>query len=54
MAALLPQPVLVENRAGAGGTVGAELVARATAGPTLLLGANGPLVNNPILQPRMP
>jgi tripartite-type tricarboxylate transporter receptor subunit TctC len=54
MAALLPQPVLVENRAGAGGTVGGELVARATDGHTLLLGSNGPLVNNPILQPRMP
>jgi tripartite-type tricarboxylate transporter receptor subunit TctC len=54
MAPLLGQPVLVENRAGAGGTVGAELVARATDGHTLLLGSNGPLVNNPILQPRMP
>lgn len=54
MAALLPQPVLVENRAGAGGTVGAEVVARATDGHILLLGSNGPLVNNPVLQPRMP
>ena len=54
MAPLLPQPVLVENRAGAGGSVGAEVVARATDGHTLLLGSNGPLVNNPILQPRMP
>ena len=54
LAPLLGQPVLVENRAGAGGTVGAELVARATDGHTLLLGSNGPLVNNPILQPRMP
>ena len=54
MAPLLGQPVLVENRAGGGGTVGAELVARATDGHTVLLGSNGPLVNNPILQPRMP
>lgn len=54
MAPHLPQPVVVENRAGAGGTVGAELVARATDGHTILLGSNGPLVNNPILQPRMP
>jgi hypothetical protein len=54
LAPLLPQPVLVENRAGAGGSVGAEVVARATDGHTILLGSNGPLVNNPILQPRMP
>jgi tripartite-type tricarboxylate transporter receptor subunit TctC len=54
MAPFLPQPVLVENRAGAGGSVGAEVVARATDGHTILLGSNGPLVNNPILQPRMP
>ena len=51
---LLGQPVLVENRAGAGGTVGAELVARAHDGHTVLLGSNGPLVNNPVLQARMP
>ncbi|MEI6159629.1 MAG: tripartite tricarboxylate transporter substrate binding protein [Roseococcus sp.] len=54
MAPLLDQPVLVENRAGAGGAVGAELVARATDGQTILLGSNGPLVNNPVLQPRLP
>jgi tripartite-type tricarboxylate transporter receptor subunit TctC len=54
MTPLLPQPVLVENRAGAGGSVGAEVVARAKDGHTILLGSNGPLVNNPILQPRMP
>ena len=54
LAPLLQPPVLVENRAGAGGAVGAEVVARATDGHTLLLGSNGPLVNNPVLQPRMP
>ncbi|MDB5413855.1 MAG: Tripartite tricarboxylate transporter family receptor, partial [Rubritepida sp.] len=51
---LLPQPVVVENRAGAGGSVGAEAVARSTDGHTVLVGSNGPLVNNPILQARMP
>jgi tripartite-type tricarboxylate transporter receptor subunit TctC len=51
---LLGQPVLVENRAGAGGAVGAEVVARATDGHSILLGSNGPLVNNPVLQPRLP
>lgn len=54
LAPLLGQPVLVENRAGAGGAVGAEVVARATDGHTILLGSNGPLVNNPVLQPRLP
>jgi tripartite-type tricarboxylate transporter receptor subunit TctC len=54
MAPLLGQPVLVENRAGGGGAVGAEVVARATDGQTILLGSNGPLVNNPVLQPRLP
>ena len=50
MSERLGQPVLVDNRAGAGGGVGAELVARSRAdGHTLLWGAGGPLVNAPLL-----
>ncbi|WP_439574745.1 Bug family tripartite tricarboxylate transporter substrate binding protein [Phreatobacter sp.] len=48
------QPVVVENRAGAGGNVGAEGVARSPAdGYTLLLAAPGPLAINPSLFQRM-
>jgi len=55
MAPLLRQPVIVENRAGAGCVVGADAVAKAAPdGYTLLLGSNGPLTNAPVLQARLP
>ncbi|MCX7932973.1 MAG: tripartite tricarboxylate transporter substrate binding protein [Rhodovarius sp.] len=51
----LGQPVVVENRPGAGGSLGAEVVARARAdGHTLLIGSNGPLSVNPVVQARLP
>jgi len=50
MSRSLKQPVVVENRPGAGGGVGAEVVAHAKPdGYTLLVGSNGPLTINPLM-----
>ncbi|HZP71493.1 MAG TPA: tripartite tricarboxylate transporter substrate binding protein [Pseudolabrys sp.] len=54
IASALGQPVVVDNRGGAGGSVGAEAVARsAPDGYTLLVGSNGPLTVNPFVQARL-
>jgi tripartite-type tricarboxylate transporter receptor subunit TctC len=46
----LKQTVVVENRGGAGGGVGAQAVAKAEPdGYTLLVGSNGPLTINPLM-----
>jgi tripartite-type tricarboxylate transporter receptor subunit TctC len=46
----LGRPVVVENRPGAGGTLGAEQVARAAPdGNTIVIGSQGSLVASPIL-----
>src|SRR4051812_17315037 len=51
MADRLGQPVVTDNRAGAGGSVGARQAAQARAdGYTLLLGSNGPITVNPLVQ----
>jgi tripartite-type tricarboxylate transporter receptor subunit TctC len=47
----LNQSIVVESRAGAGGSIGAAQVAAATPdGYTLLAGSNGPLTVNPFVQ----
>src|SRR5471030_2908682 len=54
MSNALGQPVVVDNRGGAGGSIGAEAVARATPdGYTLLVGSNGPLTVNPFVQAKL-
>ncbi len=54
MSDALKQPVVVDNRGGAGGSIGAELVAHATPdGYLLLVGSNGPLTVNPFVQAKM-
>ena len=51
----LGQTVVIDNRAGAGGSLGATEVARAEAdGNTLLMGHIGTLAVNPALYPKLP
>ena len=51
----LGQPVIVENRPGAGGNIAADLVAKSPPdGCTLLVGTNGPLAVSPSLYRNLP
>jgi tripartite-type tricarboxylate transporter receptor subunit TctC len=54
MSQLLGQPMVVEFRTGAGGSLGADMVARsAPDGYSLLLGSNGPLTVSPFVQAKL-
>jgi tripartite-type tricarboxylate transporter receptor subunit TctC len=54
MSEALGQPVVIDNRGGAGGSIGAEAVAHSTPdGYMLLVGSNGPLTVNPFVQAKM-
>jgi tripartite-type tricarboxylate transporter receptor subunit TctC len=54
MSPTLGQPIIVETRAGAGGSLGAAAVATSPPdGYTLLTGSNGPLTVNPFVQAKL-
>jgi tripartite-type tricarboxylate transporter receptor subunit TctC len=51
----LGQTVVVDNRAGANGGIGTDIVAKATPdGYTLLMGNSGPMTVNPVLYKKVP
>lgn len=54
MGKALGQPVVIENRGGAGGVTGSDAIAKATDGHTFGFGSPGPLVTNPMLMKKMP
>ena len=54
LAARWGQPVVIENKPGAGGMLGMDAVAKATDGHTLGIGFNGPLAYAPFLYAKTP
>jgi tripartite-type tricarboxylate transporter receptor subunit TctC len=55
LAQRLGQPVIVDNKAGAGGNTGTDFVAKAAPdGYTFLVSTNGPLVYSTVFNPKLP
>ena len=55
LSTVLGQPIIIDNRVGAAGVVGTEVVARSPAdGYTLLYGASSTMLIVPVLDPRTP
>lgn len=54
LAARWGQPVVIENKPGAGGMLGLDVAAKATDGHTFAIGFNGPVAFAPFLYRKMP
>jgi len=55
LSVMLGQPVVIDNKAGAGGILGADLVAKSKPdGYTMLLGSSSTQVSSPLLMPNAP
>ncbi len=54
LAARWGQPVVIENKPGAGGMLGLDVAAKSTDGHTMAIGFNGPIAFAPFLYSKMP
>jgi tripartite-type tricarboxylate transporter receptor subunit TctC len=54
LAARWAQPVVIENKPGAGGMLGLDIAAKSTDGHTIAIGFNGPVANAPFLYKKTP
>jgi tripartite-type tricarboxylate transporter receptor subunit TctC len=54
LAARWGQPVIIENKPGAGGMLGVDVAAKSTDGHTFAIGFNGPIANAPFLYKKTP